>query len=342
MKFIDQNEIFVESGSGGRGIVSFRSARNRPKLGADGGDGGRGGDVVFEGCSQLNTLSTLRYRQHYRAEAGQPGGSNGRTGRGGSDLTIKVPLGTEIFCKATNERLGEILEEGQRLLAAKGGHGGIGNIRFLRANHQRPEEATSGGDGQKRTLRLELKLMAEVGLCGFPNAGKSTLLANISSAKPKIADYPFTTLTPQLGVVNVDTDLGYSFVVADIPGLIAGASLGKGLGTAFLKHLERTKVLAFVIDGSFTDEKQIVAHYLQLNEELRNFGQLLVNKPQAIIVSKCDLAANLDQNELTSYFSIRNCPCFFVSALERTNLGSLKRALFDIVHPKPTKHHVQL
>lgn len=291
MKFIDATEIIVKSGDGGPGLVSFRAARNRPKLGADGGDGGFGGDVYLIADERLNTLSTLRFKKTYRAENGARGGINNRNGRNGADCEVKVPLGTIVHDALTGEHLGELVEIGQKLLVAKGGKRGLGNLRYLSSTHQAPEENTSGGPAIQLTLKLELKLLADVGIAGFPNAGKSTLLSVLSNARPLIADYPFTTLTPQLGVVDVSdvTDIwGSSIVMADIPGLIEGASIGKGLGHEFLKHLERTRCLVYLLDG-FLEPEEILDAFNKLKYEVSAYGTLLGSKSFLIVVNKIDL-----------------------------------------------------
>ena len=275
MKFIDEILIRARSGHGGAGLCSFRSAKNAPKLGADGGDGGFGGHVLFKGNSTLNTLSHLYYMKVYAAGDGERGGLNGRTGANGRDCVIEVPVGTIVFNADTDEVMCEVLEDGELVQLAEGGKRGLGNLRYVSSTHQAPEEHTSGGEGIELNLKLELKLIADAGFAGFPNAGKSTLLSTISAAEPKVADYPFTTLEPQLGVVDVSQqtgEWGKSFVAADIPGLIEGASEGKGLGHEFLKHLERTKVIVFVIDAFPFDETTPFEAFNKLKAELRNYG----------------------------------------------------------------------
>ena len=270
MKFIDVTQIEVRAGRGGDGMVSFASSKGKPKLGPDGGDGGVGGDVYLEGSSQLNTLNSLRFKQIFKAEDGAKGGSNNCRGKSGQHQIIKVPLGTVVVDLETNGAIGEILADGQRLLVAKGGLRGLGNIHWVTSTHQAPHESKPGGDGQQFNLRLELKVIADVGLAGFPNAGKSTLLKCVSAAQPKIADYPFTTLTPQLGVVSfasIGAPFDEGFVIADIPGLIEGASEGRGLGHTFLKHLERTKLIVYVLDG-FDEERTPLEAYQILAQEL--------------------------------------------------------------------------
>jgi GTP-binding protein len=333
MKFIDSTEIYVRSGDGGRGMVSFKTARNMPKLGADGGDGGFGGHVIFVGNPQLNTLSTLRYREHFEAGHGDKGGPNGRTGADGEDVRIYVPLGTQIFDTATDTLLHEILSAGDEITVAEGGRRGLGNQRFLSSRHQAPEEFTLGTPGVEMHLRLELKLLADVGLAGFPNAGKSTLLSVISAAKPKIADYPFTTLVPNLGVVDVGRDVSdaRSFVMADIPGLIEGASEGRGLGHAFLRHLERTKVIAFVIDA-FGFHEPIDA-YEVLKKELENYRPDLAKRRHVIVLNKVDLEDTSEPllESKIAQFAHLDCKVAAISAVGRVGIQDLKEMLYALV-----------
>jgi GTP-binding protein len=334
MHFLDHTEILVRSGQGGRGMVSFRSGRHCPKAGADGGDGGSGGDVYLVGHRGINTLSHLRFRHQYKAENGTKGGVNSRTGKNGDDLEIPVPLGTVAFDSVTNAAIGEVLQNSQRVLIAKGGKKGIGNERFLSSTHQAPEESTPGGPAEERTLKLELKLLADIGFAGFPNAGKSTLLSAISAAKPKIADYPFTTLVPNLGVVDVDAnDLlnPKSYVAADIPGLIEGAADGKGLGHEFLKHLERTRVVAYVIDP-FTQELDPVEQFATLKAELEKYSIDLASKPATIVVTKMDLAPDdFDRQALVDFAAELSLPLCFVASATRDGLDQLKRLHFELV-----------
>ena len=242
MKFVDKTEIFIQAGDGGNGLVSFKRAKNKPRLGPDGGDGGHGGSVYLIGNKGLNTLCSFRYRATYKAERGERGGINGCTGACGADLYLPVPLGTVVTNPETGDTIAEVLDEGESILIAKGGKRGMGNMKFLTATHQAPEESTAGTPGEELTVKLELKLIADVGIAGLPNAGKSTLLSSISAARPKVADYPFTTLTPQLGVVTVGSDIeSESFVMADIPGLIEGAGHGKGLGPRILTSRRENK-----------------------------------------------------------------------------------------------------
>jgi GTPase len=339
MHFIDSTEIFVQSGDGGNGMVSFKTASNKPKLGPDGGDGGRGGDVVIIGHRQLNTLSHVRYKHRFVADHGAKGGTNGRTGANGANAEIAVPLGTSIYNSTTGEKICDILRDGESVVIAKGGRRGLGNLRFLSARHQAPTESTEGTPGENFYLNLELKLLADVGLAGFPNAGKSTLLSALSAARPKIADYPFTTLEPQLGVVDF-LEGPYSvksFVMADIPGLIEGASEGKGLGHAFLKHLERTQVIAFVLDSFPVDGSSPIDQLQILESELKNFNADLAAKNKVVILNKIDVAMHFDEapvaalHELQSTLVKLGFAVFPISALTLEGLDDLKRALYKIV-----------
>ncbi len=335
MKFVDSIEIHVKAGDGGPGMSSFRSARNRPKLGPDGGNGGLGGDVVLVARTGLNTLSSLRYHQWYRAEDGTKGGTNNKTGQCGSHWEIPVPVGTVVYDAESGNTLGELLTEGETLLAAKGGKRGYGNYHFLTATHQAPQEALAGEPGEVKTLRLELKLLADVGLAGFPNAGKSTLLSCISAARPKIADYPFTTMAPNLGVVDL-RELGRydeSYVVADIPGLIEGASEGRGLGHEFLRHLERTRIILYVLDGFCIEGRDALDAYQTLRSELAHYQPELAKRRSLILVNKIDLAPD-DQAlaELKRRLEATGLEVIFASAATNTGLSALKTKLFDILN----------
>lgn len=334
MKFVDYIEIKVKSGSGGPGAISFRSAKNKPKMGADGGDGGRGGSVYFVGNRGMNTFGSLFPKKTYKAQDGHPGGSNDKTGKNGADLFIPVPCGTSISDLDTGEIIGEVLDDGGQCLIASGGERGIGNRKFLSSTHQAPQENTSGGAGALLNLGLELKLIADVGLCGFPNAGKSMLLRTISSARPKVANYPFTTLIPHLGVVDVsDDDFDEkTFVVADIPGLIEGASEGRGLGHDFLKHLMRTKVIAYVIDG-FSDERADPIKVLkELQSELESYDKKLREKPFLVIITKSDLKSD-DSSETEWMSALKNLTenIAVVSSQDSHGIEELKGKLFKQV-----------
>src|SRR5215472_1624602 len=282
--FIDRVVVHVEAGTGGSGATSFRREWRVPMGGPDGGDGGRGGDVFVQADTNLSTLLDYTYRDSWSAERGEHGMGSNKTGRSGVDVVLPVPPGTVVIDNATGERLGEVLEDRERLLVARGGRGGRGNAFFATSTHQSPREWQPGESGEQRTLTLELKLIADVGLVGPPNAGKSTLLSVISAARPKIADYPFTTLSPNLGVVAL-TD-HRTFVVADIPGIIEGAHEGRGLGLQFLRHIERTRLLAFLIPIDAMDWQ---AEYDQLRREVEAYSPELAQKPHCVVFTKMDL-----------------------------------------------------
>jgi GTP-binding protein len=287
--FIDRARIRVAGGDGGSGISSFRREKYIPLGGPDGGDGGRGGDVRVHGYSNLATLLDYTYRDKWAAERGDHGSGNNKTGRSGNDIVLPVPPGTIIRDVDSGEILGEVLEDGDEILIARGGRGGKGNAFFATPTHQAPREWQPGEDGVQRTVELELKLIADVGLVGQPNAGKSTLLSVISAAHPKIADYPFTTLSPNLGVVPLSDHR--SFVVADIPGIIEGAHEGKGLGLQFLRHIERTRILAFLIP---VDSMDWQSEYDGLRDEIRSYSAELAGKPHCVVFSKMDLLGELE------------------------------------------------
>lgn len=289
--FIDSATIFVRSGKGGDGRVSFRREKYIPKGGPNGGDGGNGGDVILEAWPGVDTLLDLSGRHHYHAPDGEPGGDKQKHGRNGEDLVVHVPPGTLVYDADSDELLVDLKEVGQRLVVAKGGRGGFGNEHFKSSTNQTPREATPGEPGEERTLRLELKLIADVGLVGKPNAGKSTLLSRVSKARPKIADYPFTTLEPNLGIADLPGDRGNRrrLVIADIPGLIEGASQGTGLGMRFLRHIERTRVLVHLLDADPSDGSTPLENYEVVRHELGEYSQELSEKPELVVVSKIDL-----------------------------------------------------
>lgn len=287
MKFVDEAKIYVRGGHGGAGAVSFRREKFVPKGGPDGGDGGKGGDVIFRAEKSHHTLLDLRYQQHQFAKNGGHGSGNNRTGRSAEDLEVIVPPGTLVKDFDTGEVLADLSELGQTFIVAKGGIGGKGNAHFKTSTHQTPRFAQEGMEGEERTLLLELKLLADVGLVGFPNAGKSTFISHVSAARPKIADYPFTTLTPHLGVVKYKDSP--SFVVADIPGLIAGAHEGQGMGIQFLRHVERTRVLVHLIDISEEPNTNAWKNFTIIAQELESFNPDLLAKAQIVALNKIDL-----------------------------------------------------
>ena len=289
MKFVDEAEIVVEAGKGGNGCMSFRREKFIPKGGPDGGDGGDGGSVYLIGDLALNTLVDFRFQRRYIAQAGQGGMGANCTGRAGDDLVVRVPVGTTVVDKNTEELIADISEEGQKVLVALGGFHGLGNTRYKSSTNRAPTKTSKGSDGEVRTLQLQLKVLADVGLLGMPNAGKSTLLRAVSAARPKVADYPFTTLVPGLGVVRIE--LERSFVMADIPGVIEGASHGAGLGFRFLKHLSRTRLLLHMIDAAPMDEEvDPVAQARAIVDELAGFSETLAKKERWLVLNKADMA----------------------------------------------------
>ncbi|HXY40006.1 MAG TPA: GTPase ObgE [Vicinamibacteria bacterium] len=327
--FVDQVRIFVKAGDGGNGLVSFRREAHVPRGGPDGGNGGKGGDVVLLAVSHQNTLLPLRYHAEHRAERGRHGGPSNRTGAEAEDLRIPVPPGTSAFDEGSGELLGEVLREGDRLVVARGGRGGRGNRSFLSNRNRAPREAEPGAPGEERRLRLDLRLIADVGLLGLPNAGKSTLLSRLSSARPKVADYPFTTLTPVLGVVEVD---GRSFVAADIPGIIEGAHQGAGLGLQFLRHVERTRALLHVIDASGTSGRDPVEDLRLVREEVRRFEPALLDRPQLVAATKRDAVSAPDPlPALTAAAGREGIAVLAVSAVSGEGLQPLKRHLLALL-----------
>jgi GTPase len=284
--FIDRTKIRVQGGHGGNGVTAFRREKFVPRGGPSGGEGGRGGDVWLEADESINTLLHLRYNPEHIAERGRHGEGSNRSGREGSDTVVRVPVGTQVYDAETGELLKDFTESGERWLAAKGGRGGFGNSHFATSTNRAPRYHQEGSEGEERGLQLELKLLADVGLVGFPNAGKSTLISTISAAKPKIADYPFTTLEPHLGVVDIGKFR--TFVVADIPGLIEGAHKGAGLGDRFLRHVERTKLLLHLVDVSSLSGRETVDDYETINHELRAYDEHLATRPQIVVATKID------------------------------------------------------
>ena len=287
MKFIDEVRITVQSGNGGAGCVSLRREKYIPRGGPDGGDGGRGGDIIFKPTTKKRTLYHLQFNRLYKAKNGTGGQGNNRAGKGGDDLIIELPPGTLVIDADTGDILKDLVDPDEVFVVAQGGRGGLGNARFKSSTNRTPRFAQPGEPGQTLNLRLELKLLAEVGIVGLPNAGKSTLVSTVSSAKPKIADYPFTTLTPNLGVVK--TNRREPFIVADIPGLIEGAHTGTGLGIRFLRHVERTRILLHLVDVAAIDPDHPLKDFETVNRELHQYSQALAQKPQIVVLNKMDV-----------------------------------------------------
>ncbi|WP_298906357.1 GTPase ObgE [uncultured Aliiroseovarius sp.] len=322
MKFLDLAKVYIRSGSGGSGCVSFRREKYIEYGGPDGGDGGRGGDVVVEVVDGLNTLIDFRYQQHFFAGNGRPGMGKQRTGADGEDIVLRVPVGTEILDEDEETVIADLTEVGQRIVIAKGGNGGFGNLHFTSSTNRAPRRANPGLAGVERTIWLRLKLIADVGLLGLPNAGKSTFLAATSNARPKIADYPFTTLHPNLGVVGVD---GVEFVVADIPGLIEGASEGRGLGDLFLGHVERCAVLLHLVDGTTED---VVADWQTIITEIENYGDILGDKPRVTVLNKIDALDDDERSEkLAALEEAVGGPVMLMSGVAQQGTTDVLRAL---------------
>lgn len=329
--FIDEVKIYVRSGRGGAGVVHFHREKYVPRGGPDGGDGGRGGDVIFRVAATLNTLQSFRYKHKYVADDGENGGPSNMTGKSAKDLIIPIPPGTMIYDAETNELLGDLVEPDQQLVVCKGGRGGRGNQHFATSRNQAPRTAEKGEPPEEKQLRLELKLLADIGIVGVPNAGKSSLLAAVTNAKPKIADYPFTTLEPKLGVAHLDeeTDL----ILADIPGLIEGAHQGVGLGFDFLKHIQRTRVLIHVIDGMAEDP---LADFSQINSELALFDPELGRKPQIVVVNKIDMPeVQARWKDLEKSLKNMGNIAYAISALTRTNLQPVLWKAHELLKTTP-------
>lgn len=332
---MDEARIYVKGGDGGNGATSFRREKFVPAGGPDGGDGGRGGDVVFVVDPGLSTLIDFRYKTHYKAERGEHGRGSTQHGKNGADLEVRVPPGTQVWNDEKTELLADLTDPGQRFQVAAGGRGGRGNARFKSSTRQAPSFHEKGEEGEDRWVRLELKLLADVALVGFPNAGKSTLIASVSKARPKIADYPFTTLVPNLGVVSIGP--GESFVMADIPGLIEGAHQGVGLGHEFLRHVERTRVLLYVIDTSGLEGRDPVDDLMTLRKELSLYQPELAERPSIIFANKTDLAeARLHVDELRNQARELGLEFFEGSAATGDGLKPLVYALLDAVQKAPT------
>ena len=316
--FVDEIDIFVKGGDGGAGCVSFRREKFVPRGGPDGGDGGDGGSIFLEADPAITTLLDFHYQRHYTAERGQHGKGANKHGRSGDDTVLRVPLGTVVFERDTRDLLGDLTKPGQRLLAAAGARGGRGNARFTSSTNRAPRRADLGRAGEERWIRLELKLLADVGVIGVPNVGKSTLVSRVSAARPKIADYPFTTLTPTLGIVRVDEHR--SFVIADVPGLIAGAAEGKGLGHRFLRHVERTRILIHLIDLDPANSRDPVQDYHMIHDELLAYSPELALRQEIVVANKADLPGTEDRcRELARFCATQGLPFHAISAV--TGLG---------------------
>jgi GTPase len=327
--FIDEAIIRIKAGDGGNGCLAFRREKFVPRGGPSGGDGGHGGDIVMESSERHNTLVHFRFNPEYKGERGRHGEGSNCTGRDGESVVLKVPVGTILYDKETGERIHDFSQPDERLVVAQGGRGGRGNQHFATSTHQAPQEHEQGFPGQEKVLRLELKLLADVGLVGYPNVGKSTLVSRISAAKPKIADYPFTTLQPNLGVVTIgEMPHEDSYVVADIPGLIEGAHTGTGLGIQFLRHIERTRVLAHMIDISDASGRpDPVADFNVIMDELKSFGADLENKPMVVVASKTDVANPEKLAALRKHCKKRKLDLYEISAVAGQGIPELKYAL---------------
>ncbi len=333
MKFVDEAVIRVEAGDGGNGIVSFRREKYIPRGGPDGGDGGDGGNVYLRADTNLNTLVDFRFTKFYKAERGKNGGTSDCTGAKGEDKVLMVPVGTRVTDVATGEVIGDLRKEGEGLCVARGGRHGYGNTHFKSATNQAPRQKTNGTPGERRQLKLEMLLVSDVGLVGLPNAGKSTFVRSVSAAKPKVADYPFTTLVPSLGVVK--TSEGRSFVIEDIPGLIEGASEGAGLGHRFLKHLERCRVLVHLVDVHPVDESDPVDNVMVIENEIKQYAHELYSKPRWLVANKVDLGTEEEAKEtlerIIEAVEVKPERTFIISGLNKTGVPELLYALQDLV-----------
>ena len=345
--FVDEAKILVKAGNGGNGCVAFRREKYVPRGGPSGGDGGHGGSIYLEANPNDNTLLRYRYNREFKADRGRHGEGSNCTGHSGEDMILQVPVGTLAYDEQTGETIADLAVPGQRVLIAQGGRGGRGNQNFAKPWHQAPREHEDGFPGEERHLRLELKLLADVGLVGFPNAGKSTLISVISAARPKIANYPFTTLEPNLGVVNADggtgghgTELGRTFVVADLPGLIEGAHLGAGLGIRFLRHVERTRLIVHLIDTSDSNLDDPVHSFQVINGELEAFSPSLVEKPMIVVATKLDATTDRTRLEELQAFCIqRKLEFHSISAVAGDGVKELVRSIADALDKIPRPAH---
>jgi len=334
--FIDHAKIFVKGGDGGNGCVAFRREKYVPLGGPAGGDGGRGGNVIFVADEGMSTLMDFQYRKHFKADRGQHGLGKNQHGARGDDLVVRVPAGTVVIDDDSGETIADLTAAGQEAVVARGGRGGRGNARFATAIHKAPSMAENGEPGEQRWIRLELKLLADVGLVGFPNAGKSTLISRVSAARPKIADYPFTTLVPQLGVVL--TRDKNSYVIADIPGLIEGAHAGAGLGHDFLRHIERNRVLLFILDAAQVDSRSVLEDYRILRSELEAYRPELVNRPYLIVANKMDLPEA--QENFKRLQEMHGDKVIGISAITGQGLSELIEKTYDLLQGIPVTEHV--
>lgn len=336
MKFIDEVTIEIKAGDGGAGCVSFRRARYIPKGGPDGGDGGNGGSIIFVTDKSVNTLIDFYYKRHIKASNGRPGMGSQCNGPAGEDIYVKVPVGTCVYDAETGEQLADLVDIDTEYRIAEGGRGGLGNMNFATSVRQAPRFAQPGTEGEHRRIRMELKLMADVGLLGFPNVGKSTFISRVSAAKPKIADYPFTTLTPKLGVVRLSDER--AFVIADIPGLIPGASTGAGLGFQFLRHVSRVKVLLHLVAFDYAQERDLVKDYLAIRQELAQFHEDLLTRPEIIVVNKIDLKPDEERLQvLKELANQQNRPLHFISAVSGEGMAELLEAIWRILKDFPNQ-----
>ncbi|MDP8161850.1 Obg family GTPase CgtA [Pasteurella skyensis] len=336
MKFIDEALVRIEAGDGGNGCVSFRREKYIPKGGPDGGDGGDGGDVYLIADDNLNTLIDYRFTKRFAAERGENGRSSNCTGARGKDITLRVPVGTRAIDNDTKEVIGDLTQHGMKLLIAKGGFHGLGNARFKSSVNRAPRQKTNGTEGEKRDLMLELMLLADVGMLGLPNAGKSTFIRAISAAKPKVADYPFTTLVPSLGVARVSGDR--SFVVADIPGLIEGAAEGSGLGIRFLKHLERCRILLHLVDIMPIDETNPADNIAIIESELFQYSEKVAEKPQWLVFNKCDVIGEEDAQQRAKEIVEQigwEGDYYIISAVTGHNVSTLTNSIMDFIEANP-------
>ena len=329
MKFIDETVITVRAGNGGSGCLSFRREKYIPFGGPDGGDGGNGGSIIIRGTDSLNTLADFRNKSIFTAENGKAGGSRNKHGRNGEDLIIDLPLGCLITDNITNEELCDLDEEDKTFIVAKGGEHGFGNVRFKTSTNRAPRNKSSGKEGESREIKIVLKVLADVGLVGLPNAGKSSFLQAVSMARPKIADYEFTTLTPNLGVV-LYSDYE-KFVVADIPGIIEGASTGVGLGTQFLKHISRTKMLLNIIDGSNKTYEMIKDEIEKIHHELESYDETLIKKDLWVVINKIDLVSNEELNGLRSMFNMTKLDVYFISTVTKIGIEELTENIYEFL-----------